>query len=58
MAKKEEIEARFGELKDLSPEERQEKMKKYREEMRAWSEENGISLKQMYSMGSRKWRRK
>lgn len=44
LAKKEEMQANFGQFKDLSPEERREKMEAHREEMKTWAEENGINL--------------
>jgi len=50
LAKREEMQANRGELKDLSPEERQEKMQTHKEEMQAWAEANGIDLSQMRSL--------
>ncbi len=50
LAKKTEMQANHGESKDLSPEERQEKMQAQRKEMQTWAEANGIDLSQMGSL--------
>lgn len=44
MDKHEEMQAKMDEWKDLSPEDRQEKMKAFHEEMKTWAQENGIDF--------------
>ncbi|MFC1711859.1 hypothetical protein ACFLZ1_04725 [Patescibacteria group bacterium] len=54
LAKKAEMQERHEELKDLSPEERAEYKEAHQGELKAWAEENGIDLKDLFiGMGMR-----
>lgn len=54
LAKKTEMQEKLEGLKDLSPEERREAMSEFHDEMKAWTEENGIGLTPFFMPGFRR----
>src|SRR3972149_5597504 len=48
LSKFDELQSKMEEWKDLEPEERKAQIENYRKELKAWADENGIDLKELF----------